>query len=105
VNSTALAYPPQPRRHARGSLDGRNTCLYRQPGHSARRLTAGRGESLRTALALVLQALGAEVVFRSIPVTGNDRIAGGEIIRPQITEKLQVIVAELDARATASAAA
>jgi hypothetical protein len=64
----------------------------------------GRGESLRTALALVLKALDADVVVRSVPVTGNDRNAGGEIIRPEIIEKLQVIVAELDARAVASAA-
>lgn len=65
----------------------------------------GRGESLRAALALVLKALDADVVFRSVPVTGNDRNAAGEIIRPEIIEELDAIVAELDARAPTSAAA
>lgn len=44
--------------------------------------------------------LDAEVVFRSVPVTAGDRNAGGDIIRPEIIEELQGIVAELDARVT-----
>lgn len=60
----------------------------------------GRGESLRTALGLVLMALNADVVFSSIPVTGTDRDADGDIIGQAVIEQLQEIVVDLDTRAT-----
>ena len=78
-----------------------STCLYRKPVTVLDVAPPGRGESLRTALGLVLMALNADVVFSSIPVTGNDRDADGEIIGQAIIEQLQEIVVELDTRATA----
>jgi chromate reductase, NAD(P)H dehydrogenase (quinone) len=79
--------------------------LYRKPVTVLDVAPADRGRNLRSALGLVLSALDADVVYRSLPVAAGDRDAAGEIISQEITEEMGAIVAELAGRATASAAA
>ena len=51
----------------------------------------GRGEAVRSALRLVMKALDADVVFRSVPVRAGDRDPSGEVVTPEIVERLQTI--------------
>jgi NAD(P)H-dependent FMN reductase len=80
-----------------------STCMYRKPVTVLDVSPLGRGESVRTALGLVLKALNADVIFRSVPITAADRDMAGEIIDPGIVEQLRAIVSDLDDRATAAA--
>jgi chromate reductase, NAD(P)H dehydrogenase (quinone) len=80
-----------------------STCLHRKPVTVLDVAHPDRGQSVRTALGLVLKALNADVVFRSVPITTKDRDVAGEIIDPGIVEQLRAIVADLDDRATAAA--
>jgi NAD(P)H-dependent FMN reductase len=61
----------------------------------------GRGGHVRQALDLVLRALGADVVHRSVPVAASDRDGDGEIAAPRILQHLRTVAAELTARAGA----
>ena len=65
-----------------------STCLYRKPVTVLDVAPPGRGESVRTALGLVLQALNTDVVFRSVPVTATRSRRGGEIIDQAVVEQL-----------------
>jgi chromate reductase, NAD(P)H dehydrogenase (quinone) len=80
-----------------------STCLYLKPVTVLDVAPLGRGESVRTALGRVLQALNTDAVFRSVPITSYDRDVAGEIIDPGIVKKLCAIVGDLDDRATAAA--
>ena len=80
-----------------------STSLHRKPVTVLDVAPPGRGESVREALGLVLKALHADVVFRSVPVAVDDLDADGEIVRPGIVQQLGRVVAELAARATAPA--
>lgn len=78
--------------------------LYRKPITVLDVAAPGRGGSVRQALDLVLKALDADVVHRSLPVAGGDRDARGEITNPEIAEELHAIVSELAGRAAGAAA-
>lgn len=65
----------------------------------------GRGERAQDALALVLQALDADVVRASVPVSASDVDEHGEISEPAIVEALRRVVVELAGRARAERAA
>ena len=45
-----------------------------------------------------MKALDADVVFRSVPVRAGDRDPSGEVVTPEIVERLQTIVVELALR-------
>ena len=81
-----------------------STCLHRKPVTVLDVAPPGRGQSAGKALGLVLKALNADAVFRSVAVSAEDRNEAGEIISLEIIERLKTIVVELAARATASAA-
>ena len=53
----------------------------------------------RLSLGLVLQAVGADVAYRALPVSAGDRDSDGDVTNPEIIEGLQAIVAELESRA------
>jgi hypothetical protein len=59
----------------------------------------------RNAIGLVLKALNADVVFRSLPIAADDRDRNGQVVAPEILEKLQAIAVELATRAVAPSAA
>jgi chromate reductase, NAD(P)H dehydrogenase (quinone) len=79
--------------------------LYRKPITVLDVAPPGRGGSVRRALDLVLKALDADVVHRSVPISQADRNASGEITSPEITEELYAIVSDLAGRAAGVAAA
>ncbi len=60
-----------------------------------------RGEHVRPALDLVLRALGADIVHRSVPVAAGGRDGDGEIAAPRILQHLWTVAAELTARSGA----
>jgi chromate reductase len=78
--------------------------LYRKPITVLDVAPPGRGGSVRQALDLVLKALDADVVHRSLPIAGGDRDASGEITSPEIAQELRAIVSELARRVAAAAA-
>lgn len=63
----------------------------------------GRGANVRLSLGLVLQAVGADVAYRALPVSAGDRDSDGDVTNPVIIEGLQAVVAELESRAYPSA--
>jgi NAD(P)H-dependent FMN reductase len=73
--------------------------LYRKPVTLLKVAPAGRGERAQDALALVMQALDADVVRASVPVAASDRDEYGEISEPGIVDGLRRAVAELASRA------
>jgi NAD(P)H-dependent FMN reductase len=75
--------------------------LYRKPVTLLKIAPPGRGERAQRALALVMQALDADVVHASVPVAASDRDGGGEINEPRIVDALRLAVAELASRARA----
>jgi len=75
-----------------------STCLNRKPVTVLSVAPPGRGEAVRSALGLVLEVLDADVDFRSVPVGAGDRDRSGELITPEIVEKLQTLVVELALR-------
>ena len=75
-----------------------STCLNRKPVTVLNVAPLGRGEAVRSALRLVMKALDADVVFRSVPVRAGDRDPSGEVVTPEIVERLQTIVVELALR-------
>src|SRR4029077_12164889 len=77
----------------------RSCSLYRKPVTLLHVAPAGRGGHLREALDLVLRALEADVVPRSVPVAPDDRDETGEIDNPEIVDELGAVVAELAERA------
>lgn len=79
--------------------------LYRKPITALDVAPPGRGGSVRYALDLVLKALDADVVHRSLLISHADRDASGEIASPEIAEELYAIVSELAGRAVGVAAA
>lgn len=52
---------------------------------------------------LVLQAVGADVACRALPVSAGDRDSDGDVTNPVIIEGLKAVVAELESRAYPSA--
>ena len=81
------------------------SALYRKPVTVLSVAPPGRGGRVREALAHVLTAIGADAVFRSVPVTDADRDAGGEVCNPKVVAELRTIVSELAMRASAATAA
>lgn len=79
--------------------------LYRKPVTVLTVAPPGRGEHVRRALELVMQALDADVVHHSVPVVSSDRDEHGEIANPGIIDELLAVVAELANRASRAAAA
>ena len=73
--------------------------LYRKPVTVLSVAPPGRGEHVRDALALVLKALDADVVHRSVPVAAVVRDERGEIVDPGVVPELGAVVAELTERA------
>ena len=65
----------------------------------------GRGERAQDALALVMQALDADVVRASVPVRASDVDEHGEINEPGIVDALRHVVVELAGRAHVERAA
>lgn len=65
-----------------------STCLNRKPVTVLNVAPLGRGEAVRSALRLVMKALDADVVFRSVPVRAGDRDPSGEVVTPEIVERL-----------------
>lgn len=65
----------------------------------------GRGVRVREALAHVLTAIDADVVFRSVPIATSDLDPDGEVATPDVVAELRSIVAELASRSSAAAVA
>ena len=74
-----------------GSLD-------RKPVTLLKVAPLGRGERAQDALALVMQALGAETVRASVAIAAADRDEHGEVSEPAIVEALRAVVVELAGR-------
>ena len=74
--------------------------LYRKPVTVLAVAPADRGMHVREALGLVLTALDADVAYRSVPVSSDDRDDHGEIGNPTIVDELRAVVAELASRAS-----
>ena len=73
--------------------------LYRKPVTLLKIAPPGRGERAQDALALVMQALDADVVRASVPVRASDVDEHGEINEPGIVDALRHVVVELAGRA------
>ena len=76
----------------------RSGSLYRKPITVLSVAPLGRGGHVRAALDAVLQALTAEVVHQSVPVSAADRDARGEIVDPDVVDALGAVAMELAAR-------
>ena len=81
------------------------SALHRKPVTVLSVAPAGRGARVREALAHVLTAIGADAVFRSVPVWDADRDAGGEVCNPKVVAELRAIVTELACRSSVANAA
>ena len=81
------------------------SALYRKPVTVLSVAPPGRGGRVREALAQVLTAIGADAVFRSVPVADADRDARGEIRNPMVVAELRTIVSELAMRSSPATAA
>jgi chromate reductase len=81
----------------------RSGSLYRKPVTVLKASPPGRGAHVRETLALALMAHGADVVHRSVPVSGRDLDARGEVSDPGIVAELGKVVVELAQRARRSA--
>ena len=79
--------------------------LYRKPVALLSAAPPGRGHHVREALCLVLRALDADVVCRSVPVDRSDLDEHGEVGAPTILDALGGVVAELAVRTSAAAPA
>ena len=81
------------------------SALYRKPVTVLSVASPSRGARVREALARVLTAIGADAVFRSVPVADGDRDARGEIRNSMVVAELGTIVSELAMRSSAATAA
>jgi chromate reductase len=81
-----------------------SSSLYEKPVTLLNVAPAGRGAHVLEALDLVLAALAADVVHRSVPVLPGDRDEHGEICNPSIIDELRAAVAELAHRASVTGA-
>lgn len=81
------------------------SALYRKPVTVLSVAPPSRGTRVREALAHVLTAIGADAIFRSVPVADADRDARGEIRNPTVVAELRTIASELAARSNAATAA
>ena len=79
--------------------------LYLKPITVLKVSPPGRGVRVREALSLALQAHGADVVHRSVPVSRHDLDMHGEVDNARIIAELHTVVAELSERAPSAAAA
>lgn len=79
--------------------------LYRKPVTLLKVAPLGRGERGQDALALVMQALDADVVRAAVPVGASHMDEHGEIREPGIVEALRHVVVELAGRARVERAA
>ncbi len=79
--------------------------LYLKPITVLKVSPPGRGACVREGLSLALQAHGADVVHRSVPVSRHDLDMHGEVDNGRIFAELRTVVAELAERARTAAAA
>ena len=79
--------------------------LYRKPVTLLKVAPGGRGERAQDALALVMQALDADVVRASVPVAASERDEHGEISEPEVVDQLRRVIADLASRAQVERAA
>ena len=79
--------------------------LYLKPITVLKVSPPGRGVCVRVTLSLALQAHGAAVVHRSVPVSRHDLDRHGEVDNATVIADLRTVVAELSERARTAAAA
>jgi NAD(P)H-dependent FMN reductase len=79
--------------------------LYRKPVAALDVAPPGRGARVREALDHVLSALDLDVSHHAVPIGPSDRDASGEVVDPEIVERLLAVVSGLSRRSAAAAAA
>jgi chromate reductase, NAD(P)H dehydrogenase (quinone) len=75
------------------------TSLYGKPVTVLSVAPEGRGRHARDALANVLTAIGADAVYRSVPIATRDLTEDGEVADARIVGELRAVVVELAERA------